>query len=102
DLLADDRSHAGAHEAEVGNGEAERRALDGAGPADDRLGEAGLALGLGELVLVALASADEPERIAGPQVAVLLGEGARVEQQRDPLGGGQPGMVLALLADAQV
>ena len=43
--------------------------LDGAGAADDGLGEAGLALGLDELVLVALAGADEPERVAGSQVA---------------------------------
>ena len=102
DLLADDRAHAGAHEAEVGHGQAERRPVDGAGAADDRLVQAGLVLGLDELVLVALAGADEPERVAGSQAAIFFLEGALVEQLRDPLGGWQPGVVLALLADAQV
>src|SRR5438876_9796385 len=71
-LLADDRAHAGAHEAEVSHSDAQRYLFEQASPADDRLGHAGLALALDQLLLIGLAGAHEAERIARAETAILL------------------------------
>src|SRR5436190_2211168 len=83
-LLADDRAHARAHEAEVSHGDAQRHRFDQAGPADDRLRQAGFALAVNQLLVVALAGTHEIERIARSKAAIFLTERALIQQLCEP------------------
>ena len=100
ELLADGAPHRAAHEREVHHRQLERMAVERRRADDDRLGETGVQLGLGEPLDVG-PEVEELERIGRANVGRLLDERALVGEPRDPGPGRHREMVAALAADVE-